>query len=40
MQRHRDQQVGIGEDLAPSAVHPAPERSGYMGPVAMLQPED
>jgi hypothetical protein len=40
MQRHRDEQVGIGEDFTSGTVHPAPERPGYMGPVAMLQPEN
>ena len=39
VQRHRDEQVGAGEDLTSGAVHPAPERPSHMGSVAVLQPE-
>jgi NADH dehydrogenase [ubiquinone] 1 alpha subcomplex assembly factor 5 len=37
MKRHRQQQLGVGENLAAGAVHPAPERAGEMRVVAMLE---
>src|SRR5262249_52856820 len=40
MQRHRDEEIGAGQDFAPGAVHPPPERMRHMGPVAVLQGED
>ena len=39
MQRHRDEEIGAGEDIRSRAVHPAPERASDMGAITVLQPE-
>jgi hypothetical protein len=40
MQRYRNQEVRSGENFAAGTVHPATERPGNMGVIAVLEPED
>ena len=40
MKRHRNEAIGIGEQLGASTVHPLRKRGRQMKPVAMLQGQD